>query len=276
MRHPFWLSRELAHLDPVRDARRYAQLSFETRFGLPIFIHALFSVAFAYNMGDPRIAATLYRQGTGTILRHTRQRNFETLVFFGQIYQHGDDPQGRQLIERMRRIHESFDIPNELYLYTLATLACLPRRLSERLAGAHGLTSAELEAQFRLWVRVGELMGIADIPPTQEAFLAWMQAHERQHFAWSEGAQAVVHALAAEWAEYWFPKPLQGWAQGVFNALIDPQLYPALGIRTPSVVQQQVAARTVSGFIRVARQLPLLGERSLSEEFRQRLPRRAA
>ncbi len=267
MRDLFWARKELATLDPVRDARRYAQLTFENRYGLPIFIHALFSAAFAYNMGDPRIADVLYREGTGTILKNTRQRNFETLVFFGLIYEHGDGPEGRRIIDRMQKIHSHFHIPNELYLYTLATLVCLPRRISERFAGDHGLSREELESQFQLWRRVGTLMGIKDIPQTQDEFLAWMLDHERKNFRYSPGAAAVVQALAEEWAQYWFPKPLQGWAEGLFHALIDPDLHGVLGVRKPTRWQTLAAKGAVNAYIQAVKVLPDAPQRSLAKTF---------
>lgn len=268
MRDLFWARKELATLDPVQDARRYAQLTFETRFGQPMFIHALFSAAFAYNMGDPRIAAVLYREGSGAIIKHTRQRNFETLVFFGLIYQHGDDDEGRRIIAKMSNIHKHFSISNDLFLYTLATLACLPRRLSEQFAGTNGLTRDELESQYQLWKRVGELMGIKDIPDSQDAFLAWMLAYEREHFRPTPAATAVIEALAQEWAEYWYPKPLQAWGEGLFYALIDPPLRRTLQLREPSAAQTLAARAAVQGFIRGVRWLPdPLHERSLVKRF---------
>lgn len=267
MRNLFWARKELANLDPVQDARRYAQLTFETRYGLPIFIHALFSVAFAYNMGDPRIASVLYREGTGSIIKNTRQRNFETLVFFGLIYEHGDGPEGQRIIKRMQNIHSHFRIPNELYLYTLATLACLPRRLSERFAGQDGLSKDELESQFQLWLRVGKMMGIQDIPQTQDAYLAWMLDYEQKNFSYTPGGEAVVRALAVEWAGYWFPKPLQGMAESLFYALIDPELYEVLGVPKPSRWEAMIAGQLVKGFIKAVRVLPDVPERSLIKTF---------
>lgn len=275
MRDLFWLTDELSRLHPVRDARRYAQLTFESRYGLPIFLHALFSVAFAYNMGDPRIAAVLYREGTGSIIKNTRQRNFETLVFFGLIYQHGDDAEGQKIIARMQKIHSHFAIANDLYLYTLATLVCLPRRLSERLAGNKGLSLDELEAQFQLWRRVGALMGIQDIPATQDAYLKWMLMHERQHFAYTEDAKQVVKALAQEWADYWFAKPLQPLAEQMFYALIDPELYPVLGIKAPAPWLQQLVKQVVIGFIQGGRWLPTWSERSLIKTFSAKIDQKA-
>lgn len=267
MRDLFWARKELASLDPVKNARRYAQLTFETRFGQPMFIHALFSAAFAYNMGDPKIAAVLYRGGSGTIIKHTRQRNFETLAFFGQIYKHGDGPEGQKIIAKIKDIHKHFTISNDLFLYTLATLACLPRRISERFAGGHGLTFEELESQFHLWCRVGELMGIQDIPASQDDFLAWMIAYEHQHFRPTPAATEVVAALAKEWADYWYPKPLQAFGEGLFYALIDPQLRQRLNFREPSTAQTLAVKIAVRGFIRAVRLLPDPNERSLIKRF---------
>ena len=267
MRDLFWARKELATLDPVRDARRYAQITFETRSGQPMFIHALFSAAFAFNMGDPKIAAVLYRDGSGTIIKHTRQRNFDTLVFFGLIYQHGDDAEGQKIIAKMSNIHKHFNISNDLFLYTLSTLACLPRRISDRFAGEHGLTKDELESQFQLWRRVGELMGIKDIPASQDAFLAWMIDYERRHFSPTPAATMVIAALAQEWAEYWYPKPLQAWGEGLFYALIDPELRTQLNLREPSEAQTLAAKVAVRSFIRGVRLLPDPKERSLVKQF---------
>jgi len=267
MRDLFWARKELATLDPVRDARRYAQITFETRFGQPMFIHALFSAAFAFNMGDPKIAAVLYRDGSGTIIKHTRQRNFETLVFFGLIYQHGDDAEGQKIIAKISNIHKHFNISNDLFLYTLSTLACLPRRISERFAGEHGLNKDELESQFQLWRRVGELMGIKDIPTSQDTFLAWMIDYEDRHFSPTPASTLVIAALAQEWAEYWYPKPLQAWGEGLFYAFIDPELRTRLNLREPSPAQNLAVEIAAKSFFRGVRLLPDPAERSWSTRF---------
>ena len=60
------------------------------------------------------------------------------------------------------------------------------------------------------------LMGIKEIPASQDAFLAWMIDYERRHFSPTPAATMVIAALAQEWAEYWYPKPLQAWGEGLF------------------------------------------------------------
>ena len=129
-----WARSEIATLDPKSDAQRMAHLSFEVRFGTPIFLHALFNVAFAYNMGIPDTARILYREGRGTIMRRTRKRNFDSMIFFGELYRHGDSPEGVAICECLNRIHANFPIHNDLSLYTLATLGStpIPRTLQRR------------------------------------------------------------------------------------------------------------------------------------------------
>ena len=84
-----WARQEIAGLNAEVDYHRIAHLSFSTRYGTPIFLHALFSVAFVHNVGMPAMAKILYRDGRGPIIRDTRRRNFDSLTFFGELYRHG-------------------------------------------------------------------------------------------------------------------------------------------------------------------------------------------
>ena len=159
-----WARDEIARRNVDEDAHRIAHLSFVVRYGEPIFLHALFSVAFVYNVGLPGMAQILYRDGRGPILRDTRKRNFDSLTFFGEMYRHGDGPATRVITDRLVKIHGNFPINHDVFLYTLSTLACLPRRVSERFLCDKGLIDNECEAQFCFWCRMCVLMFILDIP----------------------------------------------------------------------------------------------------------------
>lgn len=250
-----WIEQELARLDPKRDYRRYAQLSFETRYGQPIFLHALFSVAFAYNMGHPAIAAVLYRDGRGKIMHSTRRRNFETLVFIGKIYQEGSESALLEVLGQIKQRHAPYHIPNDLYLYTLSTFACLPKRLADRFG--QQVDEQALEAQCRLWCKVGEKMGIEDIPPNLDAFLRWMYRFEEQHFRYTPDAEQVTRALAAEWAEYWFPKALQPFAIKLFFALIDRPTQHVLGVADEvSPLLYRLTSQSATAYLAAINRLP--------------------
>lgn len=263
----FWARREIAALDATTDFHRISQLSFVVRYGTPIFLHGLFSVAFVHNVGHPGMARILHRGGRGPILRDTRKRNFDSLTFFGELYRHGDSEPTRRIADRLVRIHSNFPIDNQMSLYTLATLACLPRRLSERYMGARGFGDKECEAQFRFWRHIGELMQIRDIPDSGDALLDWMLAYEREIFGASSEATAIAEALAKEWAEYWFPKPLRRTAIGVFYALVDPELRARMALPQPTALQNLLASLAVRGLFLFKRLAPDPAERHISDFF---------
>ena len=262
-----WARDEIAQCDVASDAHRIAHLSFVVRYGEPIFLHALFSVAFVYNVGLPEMAKILYRDGRGPILRDTRKRNFDSLTYFGEMYRHGDGPVTRQITDRLLKIHSNFPINSDMFLYTLSTLACLPRRVSERFMGNKGLTDKECEAQYRFWCSLGELMQIKNIPQTQESFIEWMLTFEETTFKPSVECTAIAKALADEWADYWMAAPLKKFGVGLFYALIDPVMRRRLQIPEPTAVQAWTANAAVKTYFLLKRVLPDPGERHMSDFF---------
>ncbi len=75
-----------------------------------------------------------------------------------------------------------FTIENDLNLYTLSTLACLPRRIAMQFTGEDFLSFRESLAIYRFWVEVGEMMGIQDIPSSPDAMLQWMIDYEASEY----------------------------------------------------------------------------------------------
>lgn len=262
-----WARDEIEQLDVERDYHRIARLSFVVRYGTPMFLHGLFSVAFVYNVGMPAMARILHRGGRGPILRDTRKRNFDSLTFFGELYRHGDSEPSWRIAERLVRIHANFPIDNRMSLYTLASLACLPRRISDHYLGARGLSEKECEAQYRFWRRMGELLQVRDIPTSQDAFLAWMLAFEQEQFEPSPECQDICTALAREWSEHWFPAPLRGLGRGIFHALIDPAVRRRLQLPEPSRAQNALARIGVRLLFLAKRWLPDPADRQISDYF---------
>jgi len=262
-----WARREIAALDVERDWHRISHLSFVVRHGTPMFLHGLFSVAFVHNVGLPGMARILHRGGRGPILRDTHKRNFDSLTFFGELYRHGESEPTRRIAERLRRIHANFPIENDMSRYTLATLCCLPERISARYMGGGGLSDKECEAQYRFWRYVGELMGVHDIPPTRAQFLAWMLEFERNRFRPTTECSEIAAALAQEWADWWFPAPLRRSGVGMFYALVDPQLRAQLQLPQPTRLQDALATLAVKALFIAKRLLPDPRERHMTDYF---------
>lgn len=265
-RDPWWARKEIARLDPDRDARRILHLSFEVRYGMPLFVYLLFSLAFARQVAIPDIARVLWRNGKGDIVRETRKRNQDTLLFFGQLFRHGDNAEGQRACEQLRRMHARFPIHNDLNLYTLATLSCEPQRLSERLAGRNVFSAAETRATYVFWRRIGELLDITGIPPDEHALRRWMEEYEAaQYLATPEGA-GVVQALTADIADL-LPLPRALGAQ-VFHAAFDERLRAVHGVTLHSAAARRLVPFAARCYLGAPVQwLPDAGERDLISAF---------
>lgn len=276
IRHPYWARQEVARLDPVADCRRMAHLLLEVRYGEPRFIHPMFSLAFSRQVAIPAIAKVLYRDGKGIIMSQTARRNDDTLVFFGLLLRHGNSPEGMKVVERMNRMHARYPIPNELNLYTLSTLACLPQRLGRQFTGRDLFDAREAEAVYRFWVMVGEMMGIRDIPGSAEAMLQWMVDYERSEFGPTRDGHEVMLALAREYAQRWYPKSLQDLGQRIFFAMFDDHLRDTHRVPAVTALEKELVAAAVKGFVLGRQVLPDPAERDLLGMFGQAYSRAPA
>ncbi len=276
IRHPWWARREIDRLDPIRDARRIAHLLLEVRYGEPRFVHPMFALAFSRQVAIPAIAKVLYRGGNGIILSQTAKRNDDTLVFFGLLLRHGNSPEGRKVVERMNRMHARYPIPNELNLYTLSTLACLPQRLGRQFTGHDLFNEKEALAVYRFWVEVGEMMGITGIAGTPEAMLQWMLDYEAAEYGSTPDGHEVTLALAREYAQRWYPKSLQDFGQRVFFAMFDDHLRETHRLPESTAAEKALVKAGVRAFLLGRQLLPDPAERDLLGMFGQAYSRTPA
>ncbi len=251
-----WACDEIASLDPAADARRITQLSFEVRVGSPLLIHAMFSLAFARQVAVPEIAEVLYRDGRGLIMRNPRTRNDETLRRFGELI--GGDAGA---IARMQRAHSPYPITNDLNLYTLATLACEPRRIAGDF-----FTDREVRAQYEFWRGVGVALEIEDIPAGPDEFMAFYLEFEAQRYAPTTAGRAVTRSLADEFASRWFPPRAAGMGRDLFYALFDQRLRHIHDVRASAGAR--VAVRCgLQAYLCARRLLPDGRQRRIVDSF---------
>ena len=233
-----------------------------------MFAHAIFSMAFARQVAVPAIGAVLDRGGTGLILTQTRKRNRDTLLFFSELFRYGDDePRLRALVARLAEVHASHAIDNDLYLYTLATLACEPARASSRLARRSVIEPPVERALYVLWRRIGELLGIRDIPGDEHELLRWMLEYERMHYVPTEGGKRVTRALAREFSERWFPRWARSYGESFFFALFDEPLRAAHEVRPSPFFASASALLASRLFLEATEALPDPGDRRLADSF---------
>lgn len=259
--------RQIAALDPDHDAEEIARLSLVTLHGHPSLVYALFTVAFLKQVAVPTMARTLYRRGTGDIVVETIRRNDDTLVFFGQLLDHGPGSStGQEWIERLNQIHAHFPLRNSDSLYTLATLALDAESITARV-GASLFTPEELESHWRFWRAVAQHQHLTDIPHSRVDLRAWAAEYESAEYASTHDGREIAVALVTAFGERCLPRVLRRWDGEVIATLCPPRLREVHGLPTPSVV--------VTALVRAAMRLYALTvsvrrvrvERSMAQDF---------
>ncbi|MFM7264204.1 MAG: dephospho-CoA kinase [Cyanobium sp.] len=189
----------------------------------------------------PAISGLLQR--SGEFEQRPRKRYDDTGLMVAEMLRHGpDSPAGLAVIARMNRIHGHYAIANDDFLYVLSTFVAEPIRWLERY-GWRPMHPAEQQALFRFWRRVGERMGLQQLPASLEELLALNDLVEREVFRPAASnrriAEATLSMLLSDW-----PAPLRPALAGLLRGLLDPPVAGSL--------QWPVAAAWRRGLVRAA------------------------
>jgi hypothetical protein len=223
--------RQIQRLDPERDHEQIFRLS--TRYEFPWDYTQGISLAFLRDYGVPRISRLLDR--TGEFADDGQKRYDDTVLFGFEGAREGlDSPHGRATVRRLNRIHGRYDIANDDYRYVLATLVVGPVRWINAY-GWRPLCEQEIRAYVLTNRRLGELMGIHDLPADYPGFERLLTDTERERFAFDPANQRVALATLRIFAN-WFPLPLRGIAVRTVVAMLDEPLRVALGLPPVSPV----------------------------------------
>jgi hypothetical protein len=242
-----WL-REIARLDPERDAQRIVFLDGALEF--PWDTERALELAFYRTYAIPSIARLLER--TGESVERPQKRYDDTRILIATFCEHGYDSElGRRAIRQMNRIHGGFAISNEDYLYVLSALVLEPIRWNARF-GWRPLIEAEKLATFSFWREVGRRMSIRDVPETYAELEKFNVDYERANFAYTEAGHRI--AVAA--------RDLRR-GRAIVHALLDQPLLEALGLPSPSprfrrLVEEGLRARARTVRLLPARRTPRL------------------
>ncbi|MFF4028103.1 oxygenase MpaB family protein [Nocardia elegans] len=262
--------RTIASLDPARDGYEISRLSLVTLHGHPPLVYALFTVAFLKQVAVPTMARTLYRRGTGDIVRSTIERNDDTIVFFGQLLDHGPDSEtGRAWIDRLNQIHAHFPLRNQDSLYTLATLALDPHEITASL-GASPFTSREREAHWMFWRAVAVRQHIEDVPATAAELREWSRRYELLEYEPSREGRAIAAALIEAFGERCLPRPLRPQAARIISVFCPPALREVHALPEPGPVITLAIRAAFHIYVRTLRHRRLDASRSLVQEFGDR------
>ncbi|MEX1210890.1 MAG: oxygenase MpaB family protein [Candidatus Nanopelagicales bacterium] len=178
----------------------------------------------------PEIGELLSR--TGAFTDQTQKRYDDTAIIIdGAGLFIGGESEDRTPIQRLNQMHGSYDIPNDQMLYVLTSFVVPARRWIDRY-GYRAMSPAEVDSSVRYWQRMGQLMGIRDIPADYAGCADYFDTYERERFAYSPGGRAVADATLDLFTG-WYPAPLRPLIRTIAISLMDPHLRQALRYDAP-------------------------------------------
>ena len=247
-----WL-RKIATLDPETDFEEIYRI--DTMLEFPWDMNQSLGLALYRTYAVPSIGGLLAR--TGEFTERTQKRYDDTGLILTAIGENGlDSPEGRAAIRRMNQMHGRYGIPNDDMRYVLSTLVTVPIRWLDEY-GYRPLSEAEKVASAHYYRRLGGLMNIKDLPATWQEFGELMDAYEREHFGYDEGAVAVSEATLALMAT--FPPNDKGPRRLMRRsalALMDDDLLSAFRYDAPTRVEKVLYRGAIKARAALLRHVP--------------------
>lgn len=218
-----------AGLDPAVDFEEISRLV--AQYDFPWDLEQALSFALFRTYAVPSIGRLLY--DTGEFTERTQKRHDDTALLLGAIVDEGlETVDGHAAIRRMNQMHGRYSISNDDLRYVLATFVVMPNRWINRY-GWRRTTEAEDCAGVAYYRRLGQLMGIKEIPETLADFEQLLDSYEAEHFAHDAKSRAVADATLDLLVTF-YPKALAPVVRRFSVAIMDPHLRAALGFAEPS------------------------------------------
>ncbi|MEV4559522.1 oxygenase MpaB family protein [Kitasatospora sp. NPDC049285] len=179
-------------LDPERDYDEIFKLV--TRYEFPWDYHTGWSFALVTDFVIPSITHTL--AGTGEFAHRGMKRYDDTMLFPFEAHRDGlDSAHGREAVRALNKIHGRYTISNEDYLHILAGHVVAAIDWINQY-GWRPLSDHEQRAIALAHRRLGELMGIKDIPSSYDEFKTWLERDIQERGTWHYANGAMVaHAM---------------------------------------------------------------------------------
>jgi hypothetical protein len=221
--------RAIERLDPERDHQRIMHLSFGHEF--PWDSTRALEIALYRTYCVPTISRLLDR--TGEFHRAAQKRYDDTAILVAEMCEWGyEEGRGREALERMNWAHGHFQIANDDYLYVLSTFVYEPIRWIDAF-GWRRLCVNERLGYYWFWRRIGERMGIRDVPPSYEAFEAWARDYERKCFRFEDTNRRIGVATRDLFAS-WFPRLFAPLVHHAIYGMLEDDMLAAFGFPRPA------------------------------------------
>uniref|UniRef100_A0AAU2VI00 DUF2236 domain-containing protein n=1 Tax=Streptomyces sp. NBC_00008 TaxID=2903610 RepID=A0AAU2VI00_9ACTN len=243
--------KEIQRLDPDRDFLEIYRITATYEF--PWDITRALELALYRTYAVPGIGRLLSE--TAELTARSQKRYDDTALLLDAVVEHGfDSVPGRTAIRRINQMHRGYDISDDDMRYVLCTFVVTPKRWLDTY-GWRRLSGHEKAACAAYYRTLGAHMGIKDLPHTYEDFERTLDAYEKEHFGWDEGAREVSDATLALMAS-WYPRPLARVVRGASLALLDDSLLRAFRYERPGPVARGLTRGALRLRARAVRLLP--------------------
>jgi uncharacterized protein (DUF2236 family) len=250
VRRDHW-QRRIAQLDPDADFAEIYRIMAAHEF--PWDVTQALSLALFRTFAVPSIGNLLAE--TGEFHDRVHKRYADTGLILEAVVEHGfASAPGRAGIRRMNQMHGAYAISNDDMRYVQSTFVVIPLRWLDQF-GWRPPSEAERRASANYYFALGRHMNIQDSPRTHQEFAAYLDAYEREHFAYSAGGRGVADSTLSLLASF-YPAPLGPLIRRFTFALLDPPLRAAFRYPGPGRVAEAIAVAALRARARVERALP--------------------
>ncbi|MFD3925650.1 oxygenase MpaB family protein [Streptomyces sp. NPDC058614] len=238
-------------LDPDRDHERISNMV--SRYEFPWDYRLGFEYAVMIDNTVPSISELLVK--TGQFRDHGQKRFDDTMLFEYELKRAGlDSPHGRAAVRALNAVHGRYDIANDDYLFILASQTLGPIDWINTY-GWRRLTGHETRALVNTSRRMGQLMGIKDIPRDLAGFRTVLETTLRDRARFQDtnrqATEYVIQIIAR-----WYPAPLRPLIPHAVTALVDPHLRALLGLSDPPAPFSRAVRAALKTRGRLVRLLP--------------------
>lgn len=214
----------------------------------------------------PSIGSLL--RSTGEFTERVQKRYDDTGLLLEEVSRHGlGSTRGRAAVRRINQMHGRHDISNDDMRYVLATFVVVPKRWVDDW-GFRPMTAQEVEASVHYYRELGRHMAIRDVPTTYDGFERLLDAYEREHFGFDEGARRVADStldlMTTFPPNHLLPASI---VRRFAFALMDDPLLDALGYDRPSRLDRAVVRAGMRARARMLRLLPSRGRPKHASDF---------
>jgi ER-bound oxygenase mpaB/B'/Rubber oxygenase, catalytic domain len=182
-------------------------------------------------MGIAHLVGALY--GHTKLVSETHDRLARTRQTVVDLIRHGfDSSEGKAAIQRLRDAHRNLKASPADYRYVLATFFLEPLRWSAQ-HGSKILTQNETDLLLKFWMRVGDEMGIPDLPASLQEWKTFQQDFEARCMRSTPEGHRLALMCLRDVVKLSLPRGTQGIFRQIMIATLEPVVRQCLGIAAP-------------------------------------------